>query len=291
MRISSEIASIAPSVGGEEHAIRGLAEAGFDAYDLSLFSMAKYDYAKQEVVLRGHPLEGKDAVRFVRQLKKVADACGIVCNQSHAPFPVACPAIREKLSLALLLTAEAGGEVCIIHPDNLKSASENAEMFRELLPIAKSYGVKIATENMWCWDREKDQASFAACATPADFNAHLDALDDPDFVACLDIGHAEMRGIGTSAPEMIRALGPRLRALHVHDNDLAHDSHTLPFTGQIDFEAVTAALREIGYSYDITLEADRYFPEHPNIDPKVLFARMKAAADRIRNMVLMSEQK
>ncbi|MGN0689397.1 MAG: hypothetical protein ACI4KH_03130, partial [Oscillospiraceae bacterium] len=48
MRISSEIASIAPAVGGEEHAIRGLAAAGFDAYDLSLFSMAKYDYAKQE---------------------------------------------------------------------------------------------------------------------------------------------------------------------------------------------------------------------------------------------------
>ena len=49
--------------------------------------------------------------------------------------------------------AEAGGKICIIHPDNDKSAAENAEMYLELLPFAKDCGVKIATEKMCIRDR------------------------------------------------------------------------------------------------------------------------------------------
>lgn len=57
--------------------------------------------------------------------------------------------------------------------------------------------MKIATENMWNWNGEKDEAAPAACSDPESFNAHLDAVNDPFFVACLDIGHAEMKGLGT----------------------------------------------------------------------------------------------
>lgn len=286
MKISSEIASIAPYAGGEARTVALMAEAGFDAYDLSLFSMGRIDWSTGRVKRVGHPLEGEEALAFVREIRRTADACGIVCNQSHAPFPVSCPEIRAMLTRALELTAEAGGKVCVIHPDNHLSAGENAKLFRQLLPTAKSLGVKIATENMWCWDSGEDHATFAACATPADFLAHLDAIDDPDFVACLDIGHAEMRGLGTSAPEMIRALGPRLAALHVHDNDLWHDSHELPFSMQIDFAAVTRALREVGYAGDMTLEADTYFRHHADTAPETLLSRMADTARRLARMVL-----
>lgn len=75
--------------------------------------------------------------------------------------------------------------------------------YNQLLPFAKDYGVKIATENMWNWNVQKDEAKFASCSNPESFNAHLDAINDPYFVACLDLGHAEMRGLDTSAVEMI----------------------------------------------------------------------------------------
>ena len=42
MRISTEIGSAARLVG-EEKAVELVAKAGFDAYDLSMFSMARYD--------------------------------------------------------------------------------------------------------------------------------------------------------------------------------------------------------------------------------------------------------
>ena len=156
---------------------------------------------------------------------------------------------------AIECTAIAGGGICVIHPDNYKSAEENAEMYLELLPFAKEHGVKIATENMWCWDDEKDESCFAACATGADFKKHLDVINDDYFVACLDIGHAEMRGSGDGAANMIKTLGHYVQALHIHDNDRWHDNHQIPGSMGIDFEPILKALKEIDYQGYFTLEA------------------------------------
>lgn len=57
---------------------------------------------------------------------------------------------------------------------------------------------------------------------------------------------------------MIRALGNRLQALHIHDNDCWHDSHQIPFSMSIDFDAVVKALKDINYSGYFTLEASSY---------------------------------
>ena len=172
-----------------------------------------------------------------------------------------------------------------------ETAEENAGMFRELLPAARALGVKIATENMWNWNKTENHAVPAACSDGPDFLAHLRAVGDPFLVACLDIGHAEMRGLGTSAVRMIRELGPHLKVLHLHDNDLLHDSHQLPFTMQIDFDPITEALAEIGYDGYLTLEADAYCKD---ASPEELPARvreMAAAARRLDAMLTEKERK
>lgn len=257
MKISTEIDSAARIVG-EERAVELVARAGFDAFDFSMFAMAPYDYQSRTLRPTDHPLHGDGYAAFAKRLATIAHENGIVCNQSHAPFPVYCPEIRDYLKRAIECTAIAGADVCVIHPDNYKSAQENAELFRELLPFAKAHGVRIATENMWLWDNERDCASAAACSHHDDFKAHIDVVGDPFLVACLDIGHAEMRGLDTSACDMIRTLGPRLQALHIHDNDRKYDSHRLPFTMDIAFGPIVEALREIGYTGYLTLEADRH---------------------------------
>lgn len=257
MKISTQIDCGSHCIG-EQKTIELIAKAGFDAWDFSMFNMAKYDYQQKCLRENNHPLAGNEYLKFARKLRKIGEANGIRCNQSHAPFPSYAKCVRDYLKRAIECTAEANGEICIIHPDNYATAEQNAEMYLELLPFAKSYGVKIATENMWCWDKEKDQASFAACATPENFNAHLDAVNDDYLVACLDIGHAEMKGVNTSAVEMIHALGPRLKALHIHDNDRHHDSHQIPFSMDIDFVPIVKALKDINYNGYFTLEADNY---------------------------------
>ncbi len=257
MKTSTEISSSAKIVG-EEKAIELIAKAGFDAWDFSMFNMCRYDWDKRCLLENSHPLAGENYLAFARRLRQIGFDSGIVCNQSHAPFPTCCAEIRSYYKRAIECTAEAGGNICVIHPDNNKGPQENAELYFELLPFAKSCGVKIATENMWNWDDEKNQATPAACSDPESFNAHLDAVNDEFFVACLDIGHAEMRGLNTTAVDMIKALGPRLQALHIHDNDRWHDSHQIPMSMQIDFVAVVKALKEIGYSGYFTLESDSY---------------------------------
>lgn len=256
MKISTEIFSTAKHVG-EEKAIELLARAGFDCWDFSMFEMARIDWSTMKIIEGGHPLSGKDYAAFAKKLRHVADECGIECNQSHAPFPSRIVG-TDYIKRAIECTAIAGGKICIVHPDNNSSAEENAEMYNSLLPFAKEHGVKIATENMWNWEKDAPTSCFAACATSKSFCEHIDIVNDPYLVACLDLGHAEMRGSGDGAANMIRALGSRLQALHIHDNDQLGDSHQIPFSMKIDFEAIAKALKEINYQGELTLEADRY---------------------------------
>ena len=258
MKISTEIGSIA-NVVGQIKAVEYVAKAGFDAWDFSMFAMAGFNWKEMKPQIHDwHPLNQPNYLAFARELKKIGEDLGITCNQSHAPYPTNNPVIISCLQRAIEATAEAGGTICVVHPDNNKSPLENAEFYKTILPFAKSCGIKIATENMWNWNSKESIACPAACSSPENFLEHLELVNDESFVACLDIGHAEMRGLNTSAPEMIKALGKHLQALHIHDNDLHHDSHQPPFTMQIDFAKVANALMEIGYSGYLTLEADAY---------------------------------
>ena len=285
MKISTEIWSSA-NILGEERAIYELAKAGFDAWDFSMFEMARIDWSTYKVQPSTHPLSGNDYVAFAKKLRKIGEDNGIYCNQSHAPFPSLVPGIRDLLKRAIECTAIAGGEHCIIHPDNHRSAEENAEMYFELLPFAKECGVKIATENMWNWDGNNNHATPAACSHHDDFLAHIKAVNDPNFVACLDIGHAEMKGLDTSAKQMILTLGDKLEALHIHDNDKWHDSHRIPFSMDINWEEVVGALKQINYKGVFTLEADAHIRTTAKTEEEALreIANLQKAARRLADM-------
>lgn len=280
MKISTEIDSIA-LLTGEEKAVEMVAKAGFDAWDFSMFEMCENQ--KGVLVPKKHPLSSNDYLSFARKLKQIGLDNGIHCNQSHAPFPSSLKSV-DYLKRAIECTGEAGGEICVIHPMNDGTPEENAEMHFSLLPFAKEHNVKIATENMWNWLPDAENSSFAACATPESFNAHLDAVNDDYLVACLDIGHAEMKGSNTTAVEMIKALGSRLKALHIHDNDKLHDSHKPPFTMAIDFVPIVKALKGISYDGYFTLECSYYLNESHknNLQQEVNY--LQSTAKRLADM-------
>lgn len=255
MKVSTQT-DVGGEMIGREKTVEMIAKAGFDAWDLSMFDMIDIYWSEWKANISNSPLNGKNYVDYVRNLRRIGEDNGIECCQSHAPFP-SFLAGTDILKRALECSAEAGAKICVIHPDNNSSAEENAEMYFKLLPFAKDHGVKIATENMWNRDSKGGRGS-AACSDPESFLAHINAVNDDYFVACLDIGHAEMKGLNTSAVEMIRALGKHVQALHIHDNDKIHDDHWMPFTKKIDFVPIVKALKDIGYSGYLTLEADNY---------------------------------
>lgn len=108
-------------------------------------NMCRCDWGTRAAYKTEHPLSGDNYLAFARKLKQIGLDHGIHCNQSHAPDPVFYPGMRSYLERAIECTAEAGGSICVIHPDSTKTVEENAEMYLELLPFAKSCGVKIAT--------------------------------------------------------------------------------------------------------------------------------------------------
>lgn len=259
MRISTETGSIAHHVG-TENAVRIIGEAGFDAFDLTLFDLGK----------PGDLLFGDDCLAMARRIKKIGLECGIVCNQTHAPFPSTVETI-PVLQQAIRCTAEAGGEICVIHPISYGPTEESVELYRALLPTARECGVKISTENLM----GRRDPFYATGALPEQFKEIIDTVNDPLMVGCLDIGHAEIRPIGTGCVPVIHTLGERLHALHIHDNDLVNDSHALPLTMNIDFDAVIRALHEVGYHGDFTLEALHYILD---------FYTAENVADGVRHM-------
>lgn len=267
MLISTEIHSFA-KIGDNRKIIKMLKEAGFTAYDFSLFDGGLAD----EILLADDYLERAKAFRAY------ADEIGIACNQTHAPMPTMTTRIERcgglsledfnakryaKVCRAIEVSGILGAKVVVIHPYNDYNAEQNARLYKSFEETARKAGVKIGVENMWNWDNEKQMATKASCSHHDDFKAHLDLLDEEIFVACLDTGHAEMYGLNTNSVQMIKTLGDRLQALHIHDTDCYHDNHDLPYTKKIPFADILKTLKEYGYKGDITMEADSYARRFP----------------------------
>ena len=257
MYISTEIGSFRLFYSTKE-IVKMLYEAGFDAFDFSA------DVEPSKLIYQDNYLA------LAKELKEHIDNVGIVCNQSHAPAPSWLKGEDEEnaktfelIKRTIEVTGILGGKICIVHPNNYANAEENKEFYERLEPFARKAGVKIALENMWDWKHGKPTACAAACSNEIDFKNHLDLLPKDVFVACVDIGHAEMAGLNTSAKTMLTYLGDRVQAIHLHDNDLLGDYHVIPFDMKIDYNEVIDALKSINYTGDITLEACGFPPKFP----------------------------
>lgn len=284
MKISTEIGSLSSLVGMHK-AVEMVAKAGFDHWDFTLGAIApSFNYTTKQFTYHPHPLNQDNYLSYVRELKQIGLDNGITCNQAHAPYPTSFREVRELLPRSIECAAEAGADVIVVHPDNYGTIEENAAFYRELLPCAKSFGIRIAAENMWDWDIPAKHAIFAACSTPEDFCGVIDTVGDPFLGACLDIGHAEMMQDLTNALELVKALGKRIIALHIHDNNRRQDNHFLPGDGNIDYPPIISALRETGFDGVFTLEANSYPCDFKPEQAQTVADNMAKAARRLADM-------
>ena len=262
MKLVTNTGSLAARFGHLD-AIDMIKNAGFDGFDISM------DPAST-------PIFTDDYLAYAKAVKKRADERDIPCLQAHSPFArlVSEEDVARVLTLhrrSLEICHELECPIVVVHPGNDFTAEQNFErLYAPLLPLAEHYGVRMATENMWNWDKERDVSIPVACGTAADFNAHIDIAGSHYLTGCLDIGHAEMNDSETGAADMIRAMGKdRISCLHVHDNDKHYDTHTIPFAythkrpHHINWESIIEALREIGYNGHFTYEAGNFYRHYP----------------------------
>ncbi len=235
-----------------------IVEAGFDGFDYSMFNR-EWEYLQKD-----------NYTEYVKKIKEKSKRLALPCLQVHTP----CPKVPNMISAeeyipmtvrALEVAAELECPIAVVHPANIYTPEQNCELiYSKLLPTAERLGVIIATENMFGWNKDKTGFIPEACGTVADFNENLDLLPSPYYKACVDIGHAQMKGC-EGAVTLLKGLGKeKIGALHVHDNDLVNDDHTFPFVGESNWEEITSALAEIGYRGSFTFEADEFMARYPD---------------------------
>ncbi len=162
-----------------------------------------------------------------------------------AEYSAAC------LARGLEVTAGLGGRVMVVHTNfsprfsraGLREWLGNWSLrMGPILEKARGLGVRVALENVW---EERPETL-----------AHLvDVLPDRDAAVCLDTGH-----IAAFSRYPVRrwweALGDRVVAFHLHDNDGSSDDHLPPGRGIFDFPALAGLLRGRAAMPLMTFEVD-----------------------------------
>ncbi|MBO5089743.1 MAG: sugar phosphate isomerase/epimerase [Clostridia bacterium] len=255
MRIATN-SKILYSRMSEIEAVKYFAKCGFDTLDLGMLEMWDENCPKNQV----------NYVEYAKELKRVADGCGVLFNQSHAPMhssyidEAKTQQAFELIKRSIEIAAIVGVKNIVVHPKQHLEYPENAKILREqnvefyskLLDISKDWGINILTENMWR-NKGSNAIVHSVCAPPEEFRDYVDMMQSERFGACLDIGHAYL--VKEDPVNMINTLGHRIWGLHIHDVARDNDLHTMPFFGNIkNWEEIMAALGKIGYKGDITFE-------------------------------------
>ena len=245
-----------------EFSIRTCAEAGYRVLDIN-FCMAMNPDS---------PLRGPGWEDYVRSIGRLARECGVTFNQSHLPYydvdarrgTGAGRLMETLIDRSLVGTAMLGARWAVTHPFTVRGAAgdpdaslrANLDYYGPWVERARALGVGIALEN----DFEAPAGQGAGrvyCTDIRELTGLCDALRAPDHAGvCYDFGHANLAG--GHHRQNLKAIGSRLRAVHVQDNHGERDEHLLPFFGAIDWEDAMTGLAESGYPGDLTFEVQEY---------------------------------
>ncbi|MBQ8310434.1 MAG: sugar phosphate isomerase/epimerase [Clostridia bacterium] len=264
---------------GFEDGYRMIREAGFEGIDWNIDHAWRFGE-----LLKAERLENlcifeqsqEDILAYYREELEAIRKNGLAISQAHAPFGAYDPARPEILDYAIEIyksiirfCGTVGCPRLIIHGithqpryQNVTPAECNAlnhKLYESLIPTLQEVkSVTVCLENCPGWSTFGGYTNFWSgyCCDPHEATAEIDRYNEkagvPCFGFCLDTGHLHLTRIFFHS--YLSVLGNRVCALHVHDNVQTRDSHLMPYTGSIDWKEFTDALRDIGYTGDISFE-------------------------------------
>ena len=277
-KVSISIGGIQRKYGPKE-ALRIAKEIGADGVDFGLDLWAQnprpYDVRNPESI---YCKSDEEIVAHFTELKEYAESIGLEIHQTHGRFKglmndkAIDDILIENIRRDILATSALGAGYCVIHtvatphvgpqPEELMYQL-NYELFTRILPFAKQYGVKVATETFgdaeayqmcdFFGNIEHFEKGFADVCAVEDFKDY--------FTICMDTGHTNKAMLyGQPSPgDVIRRLGKNITVLHLNDNNKLKDQHKIPMTGDIDWNDVLNALDEIGYEGYYNMELNTYW--------------------------------
>lgn len=167
----------------------------------------------------------------------------------------------EHLKVLIRLCGDLGGKVIPLGASRQRRVYPGlthqqawdyaAEVFRSILDTAEEYGVILCLEPLSF--RLTDFITKASDAIRM-----VEEIDHPNFRMMLDVRSASADEM--PIPEQIRQSAPYLA--HFHAND---DNGKGPGTGNADYEGISAALLEVGYSGYLSVEVFDFEPDPETI--------------------------
>lgn len=235
--------------GMSVHEILKTAKAlGYDAVELTL-------EAQGEITPQTPPDE-------IRRIKELAESLGVQTPTFATGLGWAHPAVgpddaagaeglqivRKELEFAQILGASCALVVpCTVTPDFPydEAYERTVEVFSgPIADEAAQRGVYIGLEYVW----------NKFLLSPLEFRRIIDEINRPYVQAYFDVGNVLIAGY---PDQWIRILGERIKALHIKDFKLAIgtiNGFVDLLEGDVPWDRVMAALREIGYDGAITAE-------------------------------------
>lgn len=287
------------AAGNTADAIRVLSECGFNAVDLGFPGTSVGKWVKEGLAPSGfYDKSIEELYEYYKPIKEAGEKYGVEFFQSHAPFPIWAKDredINEYMQMALAKCFEMCGYLGVKHmvvhsitrSTKEKEFATNLELFRKMIPLAKKYHVIVCLENLFVG--YGSHMIEGSCANVREACWYIDTLNadagEECFGFCLDVGHANL--MGRNLREYIKALGSRLKVLHIHDNDGWTDSHMMPYTQTYaggknfytDWDSFIDGLRDIHYDGALSFETFRVLEViPPEIRPEAL--RMISAIGR-----------
>ena len=158
------------------------------------------------------------------------------------PDPAVRIMARQNLETFLKRAHLLGGSSVLLVPGKVSGASEthedvwnrSLEEVKEVIPTAALFGVRILIETVW----------NGFCESPDKFRDYVDAFNSPWVGAYFDIGNMQKFA---PAEDWIRTLGSRIVKLDIKDWGKKNGFCRLG-EGDVDWDKVRLALREIGFS-------------------------------------------
>lgn len=215
-------------------------EHGFDGIEIPLFEAAGFPAAAIRKGVEENCLE--------------CTASSVLPNGTHVGSADAD--IRRKtvghLADCVKATAEAGARILAgplyspvgYLPGRRRTADEwkwAVEAFQTLGPVAAQHGVTLCIEPL-----NRFETYFLN--TAADVAALCDEVGHPNVGALFDTFHANIEEKDIAAG--IRTVARHLKHVHTCENDRG-----TPGSGHVEWDAVFAALREVGYDGWLTIES------------------------------------
>ena len=261
--------------------IKILADAGFEAIDLGLGEIKKGSgIAPQE-----------NYKELAADIREYCEREGIAVSQTHAPFYEGRPmpdGFAEVFPRVVEASAILGAKCVVVHADNWFEAGVEFEynhvrdtiydFYAPIVELAEKLGVKIALETLFCWNPEWRRF----CSRREEIDDLIARFGTDTVGVCLDTGHWRV-AYGSAMTDEIRKLKSKIIATHLHDNKGKTDDHMFPFTATASWDGICAALRDVGYDGDVTLElVYGAFPDELVYDAAVFSRRI---AEHLRDKI------